>query len=461
MTFSIAKKLVASLLATVAAISITPASSNAKTNTTPPIGRWSWCTSSTEVGCMASVTMTSPQGVSTTYTSRPQTQYFADVVVSCDGVSPKSQSCDSNRYYTRSDGQCAEVAGWLNPYMNAALNVQVVGGASGGLANSLVGWGVRVVLNTGNFEPGYTIGHGITGTSTSVNADGTFQFTLDTKIELTYDAEPPAAVAPTSQARLKAYRDWLSTAVATSSRETLSLQVFPKEDLLNTSFMVNGCTFIPFTGAWAEGNGIGFAWNYTGGVPGEMSASDMVNPGAPTTFNFTAYGPHYLPQVSGQALQVQPARVQVFLPLAYFGALGYSNLSDFDSNSYSVTTSDGQVTHPITTIRPDGMLINVGIEHYSAPNPVLVFKLKGSPTSLGGYKAPKARKVNLGSKTLLQSIFKEKISSRDKWKAVGGCKISGRSLVAPKRRASCVVTLKVVNAKGKVTSQRSALVTVK
>ena len=71
-----------------------------------------------------------------------------------------------------------------------------------------------------------------------------------------------------------------------------------------------------------------------------------------------------------------PARIQVFMPAAYFAALGYSSLSEFDSTSYNVTAEDGQVVTPTITPRDNGLLINLGVQHYSSPNPTIIFKSK-------------------------------------------------------------------------------------
>ena len=121
--------------------------------------------------------------------------------------------------------------------------------------------------------------------------------------------------------------------------------------------------------AWAEANASSFSWGYG-------TSTDLASDGqqVQNKLNFIASNYHWLPGKK-TTINLMPARIQVFLPAGYFLALGYSSLDDFDGSAYSVTTEDSQRTSPKVTELNGGLLINLGVKHYSSPNPSISFKL--------------------------------------------------------------------------------------
>jgi hypothetical protein len=289
----------------------------------------------------------------------------------------------------------------------------------------------------------------------------------------------------------------LATAIATSQGDWVHIQVWPRDHLakpaepLSTSTPMpmpgnssssssstsstiapaaTGCKYYPFDGAWAEANAQSFSWSYSSG---NMSSS------VPNILKFTAAAAHYLPQVSGQPLQIMPARVQVFLPVSYFSALGYQSLSEFNASSYSIATEDGQATTPTATVQDTGILINLGLQHYSAPNPSVTFVAKGeavnrttampattakpiasviaTPVSTPVFVPAKAALPKMAKKATktLTSFISYKASGTKKWKVSGGCTIVGLKLRAPAKATTCKLTLTVLNTKRKIIATKS------
>ena len=284
----------------------------------------------------------------------------------------------------------------------------------------------------------------------------------------------------------------LATAIASSQGDWVHNQIWPRDHLAmpanplsmplsgnssssssstssTTAPTITGCRYYPFDGAWAEANAQGFSWSYSSG---NMTSS------VPNVLKFTAQAAHYLPQVSGQPLEVMPARVQVFLPVSYFSALGYQSLSEFNASSYSIATEDGQATTPTATIQDTGILINLGLQHYSSPNPSVTFVAKGAPINKttampGTTPKPKAtvasipvltklvlpKMVKKSSKNL-SSLISYKLSGKKSWKASGGCTIVGTKLRAPNKKATCKLTLTVRNSKNKIVATKSQTIKV-
>lgn len=445
---------------------------HASGDTTPPIGSWSWCTSSNTNGCIEEVTTISPEKVETTYTSASQLPAGLMVNATCSPNGPVN-TCDSNRYYAREDGQCAERPTWGNRVITPSIEFNV--GWDG-----KIGWSVRIRLSTGNFRPAFTIGHGTRAIKISADGDGTYTYTNTLLLEKTYSATVPAniiALTGTPQ-YFPAHSEWLKTAVADSSRDLVNAQVWPRDHLLKPnatatpgigsitttapiSTTATGCRYYPFEGAWAEANASGFSWSYS---VGSTSAN------APNVLKFNAHAPHYLPQVSNQPLEIMPARVQVFMPSSYFEALGYTSLSEFNSSSYSVTTEDGQPTTPSLSIKEDGILINLGVQHYSAPNPSITITPKdiatGSTNSLppstvapavASPSTPKLlRALSRRKSAPLTSFLTTTLKGTKSWRVSGGCLIAQSRLRAPSKKSTCTLTLTVRNSQKKVVATKTA-----
>lgn len=418
---------------------------------TPAKGSWTWCTDSVRNGCLEAVTTVSPEGVSTTYSDPAAMPSGLSVSATCSLNGGTGNLCDGNKFQTTAANTCAQRADWNGGTVVPSVEMDVVWPGRNG-------WSTVARFSTGDYRPAFLIGHGTTATRTTDDGDGTYTFELTSTIETTYSGSfgMPGQSVPDDQS------------IATSVNESVHVQLWPRDHLImnnGPSAGTSGCSHYPFTGAWAEANAQGFSWSYSSGAG--------VSSTAPNMLKFTAYAPHYKPRVGSNPLELNPARVQVFLPTSYFNALGYASLDEFDASSYSVTTEDGQVTTPSFTKRPDGLLINLGISHYSAPNPSVTFKVKGSavagtgglsstaplsvPSSSGSTAVVKMRKSAGKS---LSAIIRHTGSGRKSWRATGGCAIKGARLVAPARKTTCTVFLTVRNTKGRTIATKKATIKV-
>lgn len=444
---------------------------SAAVDTTPPVGAWTWCTETNVNGCIEAVTTISPEKVETVYTSMASLPSGLTVTANCS-ANGSVNTCDTNRYVSRDDGTCAETSTWGGRVTTPSIEFDI-------RWEGKSGWDLRVRFSTGNFQPAFTIGHGTAAVSITNDGDGTYTYTHTSKMEKAYYAPTP-----------------LATAIANSQGDWVHNQVWPRDHLLiptnplslpgnssssssSTSSTIapaaTGCKYYPFDGAWAEANAQSFSWSYSSG---NMSSS------VPNILKFTAAAAHYLPQVSGQPLEIMPARVQVFLPVSYFSALGYQSLSEFNAASYSIATEDGQATAPTATVQDTGILVNLGLQHYSSPNPSVTFVAKGAainrttampatppkPTA-SVIASPVSTPLSVPAKVTLPkmakratktlaSIISYKASGTKNWKVSGGCTISGLKLRAPAKATTCKLTLTVRNSKKKIIATKSQLIRV-
>ena len=452
---------------------------------TPPTGGWSWCTETVKNGCIESVTTISPEKIETTYTSASQLPEGLRVSAQCSPNGPIN-TCDTNRYMTRADGQCVETPTWGGRFTTPSIEFDVDWPGKSG-------WHVRLRLSTGDFRTAFSIGYGTTATSTTSDGDGTYTYINTVLIGKSYSASIPPSLAGLmgTPQYMPAYTEWVKNAIATSEKDAAHVQVWPRDHLsrkvsttisnagpsLNPTTTVPsvGCQYHPFDGAFAEANATTFSWSYS---------FASLEPNAPNMLRFIAQAPHYLPQVEGQPLQVMPARVQVFLPTSYFAALGYASLADFNQSSYSVTTEDGQITTPTATIRDNGILINLGLQHYSSPNPTVTIVSKGSPIKISSDLATTTPMPAITSATLtpaptptlkvfvplttlspkkaapLSSFISYKKSGIKSWKTSGGCTIVRSALRAPSKKTTCKLMLTVRNSNKKIIATRTHIIRV-
>ena len=457
----------------------------AAVDNTPPVGKWSWCNDTVKNGCIEAVATISPEKVETTYTSVAELPAGLIVSATCSSNSSVN-TCDTNRYITREDGQCAETPTWGGRVTTPSIEIDA-------RWTGMVGWGVRIRFSTGNFRTAFSIGYGITATQTTRDEDGTYTYTLTSFIGKSYSAMMPPSVTSLmgTPQYFPALNEWIKTAVATSEQDAAHVQVWPRDHLLRSTSSISpvfnnapttvspvpttpkGCQYHPFDGAFAEANASSFTWSYSSG---------SLSPTVPNVLKFLAQAPHYLPRRGGEPLQVMPARVQVFMPTAYFSALGYASLSEFNASSYSVTTEDGQTTTPTISVRDNGILINLGLQHYSAPNPSVIFVPKGAAigvTDTLSSTAPLPSPSSVTNTTVVPKAFSALKTLRKKksaplssfisysspgtkaWKVSGGCRIVKSKLQAPSRAATCKLTLTVKNSKKKIIATRSHTIRVR
>ena len=172
------------------------------------------------------------------------------------------------------------------------------------------------------------------------------------------------------------------------------------------------------------------------------------------TFFVTAMGPHFLPQDSTGKSEVTPGFVRVFLPESYITLdRGYENLSLITPERIKLTVSGQNATAKVTKVE-GGILVDTGVEHFSAPNPqVKVLKASEVAIPVVTYPTVLASTLNKGASKTLSSIAKTKASQKPKWIASGKCKIVGSKVVALKVAGTCKVTLRVLNSKKKYVVQ--------
>lgn len=455
----------------------------AATDNTPPVGGWQWCNDTVKNGCIEAVTTISPEKVETTYRTATELPSGLSVSATCS-ANGSINTCDTNRYLTRDDGQCAETPTWGGRVTTPSIEIDA-------RWTGMVGWGVRIRLSTGNFRTAFSIGYGITATQTTRDEDGTYTYTITSFIGKSYSAMMPQSVLSLTGTPqyFAAMNEWIKTAIATSEQDAAHIQVWPRDHLLRNALSplptfgnspstlpsvpttAQGCQYYPFEGAFAEANASSFSWSYFSG---------NLSPNVPNVLKFVAQAPHYLPQRGTEPLQVMPARVRVFMPTSYFAALGYASLSEFNASSYSVTTEDGQTTTPTITVKDNGILINLGLQHYSAPNPSVTFVPKGAaigstdtlastsplPSSASNANvAPKRfsalKKLGKKKSAPLSSFISYSSPGKKTWKATGGCRIVKAKLQAPSRAATCKLTLTVRNLKKKFIATKSHTIRVR
>ena len=437
--------------------------------TTPPLGSWTWCTETVVNGCIEAVTTTSPDKVTNTYFSASELPAGLAVSARCSGNGPAS-SCDGNKFENNANGVCTQRTTWSGGFTTPSIEMDIEWPGRSG-------WEITLRLSTGDFRPAFLIGHGTRSTQITSDGDGTYTFAFTSVMEFVH-------TAPMTQSRIPAD-------IATFSREVVQVQLWPRDHLLSSRMPQQGtspvqltntpCMYYPFTGAWAEANAQSFSWSYQSQFP-PLAPTSNDSPIA-NKLTFMAAAPHYKPQVGNQPLEVIAARVQVFLPTAYFRSLGYETLDGFDSSSYSVVAADGQSTSPTVTQREDGLLINLGISHYSAPNPELTFAVRGNPlTSSDSLRAtpplnrPPSRAVVQAPTSKLFSVKKGATTSSSRIARELGvsvksakkvvlsvspaskkvCRVSGLSVRATKK-GNCTVILKVTSKNGKTKTYRQLM----
>jgi hypothetical protein len=172
-------------------------------------------------------------------------------------------------------------------------------------------------------------------------------------------------------------------------------------------------------GTFISTNGMSQAWNFS-----------------QDTFMVQARSPHFLPPDSSGKSEVTGGFVRVFLPAAYITLdRGYSSLSMVTADRVQVTVSGANATAKVSHMS-DGILVDTGVEHFSAPDPTVKILKKSEFAS-----------IKRGVPVPLSKFSKPKASLKPKWSAKGACKIVGKTVVATASRGSCALTLQTLNSK--------------
>lgn len=328
---------------------------------TPPIGDWGMCTSAIQVGCIESMEIEHDDGQMRPLPLRsqpvPGEPFLAVSCVAspslpgqCTGSESDIQGSSTSQCGVGLPATLRILARWESKPLRA----------------------YRVIVRTGSFEPALAWGSGITSTSYSDTDSGNHVFTLEGFTDARQMVRFPSTL--TDPAPSAVYRErlltFLSTAVADHLWETQQVVVYPPSSLrvpipqtpMNTA---GGCLDVPAHGIWAEANAqvfsYGMSWNQIDGLTN-------------VKFNFEARGPHYQVGTSPAEERLVPARIRMFLPGRYLNWLGHT-VDTLDINALKVSTSDGQAATPSVEALGDGVVVDFGIKHYSAPDPTLeIFK---------------------------------------------------------------------------------------
>ena len=437
--------------------------------TTPAAGDWNFCVSSSEVGCIESVGFVDGSSNPVTVTSRTALSAAAGPTVSfgCSSFSTNQSECDADAQTPnspRSVGKC----GFTEP---ARLMGNVTWSGHEGEP-------FEVRVRTGDFDPVFSWGNGITGTTRIVNGDGTFGFVWKGFIDEIITANIPSSLTnpPLPANHYQLMKEFFATAVADSSLPVSKIYVMPAAYFHITTPIekvdgkwVQSCADIPMVGMWVEANAQMFSYGF--GFNGRSAL-------ASTKFSFEASSPHFL--VGGA--QVNSARFKMFIPDSYVESLGHTS-DTFDVQSLRITTADSQGTSPTLTRVTGGFGLDFGIEHYSSPNPTVEIHNRNWSDPVGRTTAPAATPgsgstgtspvkttptkslragKSLAAATLLKSVkISRPAGATTTLRVVSGsryCRVSGTTVKALKT-GTCKVSI-TVRQRGKSTKSGTLVVKV-
>ena len=423
-------------------------------------GTWGFCASDTQVGCVEGLYLTGTDGVTTLVNSSAGlTETNVTMNVSCSvaggmnesGVpytNPKPDSCDPTNVVGQYYG--------CDKYSLAIISASVTWKAG-------VGGSVAAVFRTGDFEPAFSLGAGITNAQILKTSAGQFKYVWKSQVDLIHKI--PSETAMTS---------FGGSSVATATQAQASLAIFPKTAYYGSAYAYSStpvigtgdCVQRPIEGSWASANAQAFSAEV-------MLGKRSHTPNLVNTFRFTAYGPHFKDPttVNGSRTSLNSAYMRVFLAPAFLDSIGCANQCDQMSTALSITTADGQTAAPTFTKFEEGYLVNLGIDHYSAPNPVVTASKIGEPLVVqrdwkstttimptatrtagttastvpapvnSGTRPDRTVKAKVKSRTGLARIFTANPKYKVKWTVSGGCRLSGSTLIARSTKGSCVLTL--------------------
>lgn len=327
--------------------------------TTPAIGEWGFCTSSQDVGCIESFKTVDDINQEVVITSEPQRQAYTGLSfgIRCSSFSTNQSQCDS-RASTPRDPRGVGKCGFTEP---AKLN----GTASW---QGRVGRAFQMTVRTGDFDPVFSKGNGISGTTRTVNIDGTFTFIWSGFMDEIKTVSIPSSLtsgmlSPNHEQLMK---DFFATAVADSAVLASTIHVFPAAYLHVAvpgekvkGVWVQECANLPMVGMWVEANSQMFSH-----LIGFFGRSTK----AASKFSFAASSPHFL---SG-GVTINPARFNMFIPDSFVSSIGYAS-DTFSISALKLSVADNQTVNPVLTRRTGGFGLDFGIAHYSSPNPQLEF----------------------------------------------------------------------------------------
>ena len=334
-------------------------------NLHPPTGVWGFCTTASQIGCIKKATVTAPGAEAVVVTNSQQlTATGVTLRVEC-GIPVETgggaaNECSSDLPTTG----CSVLArpGGL-PQLTITLSAQTYPTK------------FQLELATGDYKPRFGLGIGTQKIKISPNGDGTYTYLLDTNIDIIPTANnSPIPIVPGPDYLAK-YSEWIATATADS--------YFIKAQMSATATIHGSCDS-NFDGLWLDFNSQGFSLGGLTGGPVGCDSTQSPTPCAATTslvLRLKALSPHYKKQEPGKELELNPARIVVYIPNKLLAAMGFADPATFDAKSLSVTTKDGQTTTPTLERDDDGVLVNLGVQHYSEPDPVVTIARRVAITS--------------------------------------------------------------------------------
>ncbi len=398
-------------------------------NLHPPTGLWGFCSTSSQIGCIKQATITPPGGTAVVATSTAQ--------VTATGVTLRVECGIPYQSGNGAAGDCSSdlPASVCRSFAN-----------SGGLHQLSIYMGaqtyptkIQLEIATGDYKPRFGLGIGTQKVKLSSNSDGSYTYLLDSIIDIIPTAKnSPIPIIPGPDYLVK-YSEWVATATADG--------FFIKAQVLASPTIYGSCD-LNYDGVWIDFNSQGFALGGLTGGPagcGVNQSSSTCTSSTELTLNLKALSPHYKQQEPGKDLELNPARIVVYLPNKLLVAMGFSDPAMFDAKSLSVATKDGQTTTPTFERDADGILVNLGIKHYSEPDPVVTIASRVSAgnvnvsSPLGSdSKTSSTTKLNLvrkgtqTSRNTLLKIGELKYSSTSKWSIRVStpkvCKVSGTGI---------------------------------
>lgn len=366
------RRLLVAVLLLVGITVVTAGRSASGSSNTPTVGTWYFCTAADQVGCIEHFEFENQSGTLVPYAALHEAQnagvtvtarcFASGVAEGAPCVPPPSMGCGSA-------GTSFQFSVEPTPTENGQPRDK----------SAMNGRRFVIRLRTGDFDPVFTMGGRIDALKRTRLDSGLFTLEVEGRIQAVHGVETYSAVPmdppSTYRTRLSAF---LKTAKATSVSYWAYASVYPRAFLQSTSVDLGGqCINMPFVDAYADMNGNGTTLSWVPSRPTDAVAS---------TIKLEIHGPHYLPESNGNDDRIVPARIRFFLPNAFFTDAGYPDTSKFDAASLRITAYGDQVSTPVLERRSDGIMVDYGISHFSAPDPVVTILRYGR--SLADIPAP-------------------------------------------------------------------------
>ena len=323
----------------------------------PPTGVWAFCASETEVGCIRKVVVTSPSGVVTeAKTTNDVSRARITLKVEC----------------TQSSAGCTSDLPSINCATTAAnLSSLVVTATADEVPTHL-----QIELSTGTYQPRFAIGNGTRSLRVTTENGGNHVVSIETSVEevpmaLNSPIPVPDPTAPgySPDDYMAKYGAWIASATADGGTNSASLTLKPT---------IDGSCNSKFDGVWLDFNSQGFSLGSLIGGPANCPPTMTCTGTVKLKLQLKAYSPHFKKARPNVDPEINPARIVVFLPNVLLASMGYYDTSTFSAESMAVTLKDGSLTTPTFVRSASGILVNLGVDHYSQPDPLVEIKVGSS-----------------------------------------------------------------------------------